>query len=139
MNILFVCKYNVFRSRVAEEYFRKINGNPKIKTASRGFIMGGNSDADQRKIAREILEVNIAKRKPLPVTLQELIKADLIIVVASDIPKIMFDYSVINLTKKVIIWNIKDEQKRNKANIKKITLLIKDKVEELNGKLEKRK
>jgi protein-tyrosine-phosphatase len=135
MNILFICKYNAFRSRIAEEYFRKINRNPKIKTASRGLIMGGNSDIDQRGIAKKLLGVNIANRKPLPVTLPELVKADLIVVVADDIPKIIFNYQNEPLLKKIEVWNIKDEQKRNKANIKKIALLIKDKVEELNRKL----
>ena len=139
MNILFICKYNAFRSRIAEENFRKINRNPKIKTASRGIIMGGNSDADQRGIAKNLLGVNIAKRKPMPVNLQELIKADLIVVVADDISKIIFNYQNVPLQKKIVIWNIRDEQKRNKENIKKIALLIKEKVEELNIKLEKKK
>ena len=131
MNILFICKYNAFRSRIAEEYFRKINRNPKIKTASRGLIMGGNSDPVQRKVAKEILGINIAKRKPMPITLPELIKADKIVVVANDIPEIIFNYQNINLMKKVVIWKIKDEQKRNQNNIKSIVLQIKARVEEL--------
>ncbi len=137
MNILFICKYNAFRSRIAEEYFRKINRNPKIKTASRGFIMGGNSDADQRGIAKNLLGVNIAKRKPMPITLQKLKEADLIVVVANDIPVIMFNYTLVNLTKKILIWKIKDEQKRNKNNIKNIVLQIKKKVEKLNKEMGK--
>lgn len=137
MNILFVCKYNAFRSRVAEEYFRKINRNLKIKTASRGIIMGGNSDNKERRIAKQILGVNIAKRKPLSLTLQELIKADKIIIVANDIPEIIFDYQLVNLKKKLVIWKIKDEQKRNKNNIKNIVLQIKVKVEEFGVLLEK--
>lgn len=131
MNILFICKYNAFRSRIAEEYFRKINRNPNIKTASRGIIMGGNSDSDQQGIAKKLLGINIAKRKPMPLTLQELIKADKIIVVANDVPEIIFNYQNAPLQKKLVIWKIKDEQKRNKNNIKNIALQIKDKVEEL--------
>jgi len=137
--ILFICKYNVFRSRVAEEYFRKINKNPKIKIASSGLIMGGNSDAEQREIAKKILGINITKRKPMPIKLQELIKADLIVVVADDIPEILFNYQIVSLQKKLVMWKIKDEQKRNKENINKITLLIKNKVDKLNKELEKRK
>ncbi len=30
MNIIFVCKYNRFRSRVAEAYFKKINKDKNI-------------------------------------------------------------------------------------------------------------
>jgi len=137
--IIFICKYNVFRSRVAEAYFNKINTNKKWNAISRGLIMGGNSDAEQREIVNKILDIKITKRKPMPVTLQELIKSDLIVVVAEDIPEIIFNYQLINLQKRLVIWKIKDEQKKNKENIKKILILIKDKVDKLNKELEKRK
>jgi len=101
--------------------------------------MGGNSDAEQREIVNKILDIKITKRKPMPVTLQELIKSDLIVVVAEDIPEIIFNYQLINLQKRLVIWKIKDEQKKNKENIKKILILIKDKVDKLNKELEKRK
>ena len=39
-NLLFVCRYNRFRSRIAEAYFRKINKNKKIKVKSAGLIKG---------------------------------------------------------------------------------------------------
>ena len=139
MKILFICKYNAFRSRIAEEYFKKINKNSKIQVISRGFIMGGNSDNEQREISNKLLGINIAKRKHLPIKISELKEADLIIVVANDIPKIMFNYSLAPLYKKLIIWKIKDEQKRNKRNINKIVLSIKERVENLNETLEKRK
>jgi len=132
MKIIFICKYNAFRSRVAEEYFNKINKNKKIKVISRGIIMGGDSDNEQRQISNKLLGINIAKRKPLPITLPELIESDLIIVVANDVPKVIFDYQNVNLQKKLIIWKIKDEQKRNKSNINNIVLKIKERVENLN-------
>ena len=40
MKILFICKYNRFRSRVAAAYFKKINKNSKIKVESAGKDMG---------------------------------------------------------------------------------------------------
>ncbi len=137
MKILFICKYNAFRSRIAEEYFKKVNKNPKIKTLSRGLIMGGDSDKEQREISRKLLGINIAKRNSLPVRKSELKEADLIIVAANDIPRIIFNYDNNILQRKVRIWKIKDEQNRNKENIKKIVLLIKDKVDELNRELER--
>ena len=139
MKILFICKYNAFRSRIAEEYFKKIKKNNKIEVISRGFIMGGDSDKEQRKISQEFLGINIAKRKPRPVKINELKSADLIVIVANDIPKIMFNYALAPLYKKLIIWKIKDEQKQNKNNIKKITLAIKKKVEKFNKQLEKKR
>jgi len=135
MKILFVCKYNAFRSRIAEEYFKKINKNPKIESYSRGIIMGGDSDNVQRGIARELLGVNIAKRKPLPLNIEEMKKTDKIIVVADDVPLIVFNYHLIPIWKRVKIWKIKDEQKRNKKNIKQIALQIKERVEKLNEEL----
>jgi len=138
MKLIFICKYNAFRSRVAEEYFNKINRNNKINVISRGLIMGGNSDKEQRQISAKLLGINIAKRKPLPITLPELIEADLIIVVANDIPKRIFDYHNVNLQKKLIIWKIKDEQKRNKRNINNIVLKIKERIENLNRVLLKK-
>jgi len=136
MKILFICKYNAFRSRIAEEYFKKINKNKNIQVISRGFIAESNSDAEQQRLAKEILGVDITKRKSLPVTKKELLDSDLIIVVANDIPKIMFNYKSGILFKKVKIWKIKDEQFKRKGNIKRTILAIKRKVEKLNKKLE---
>ena len=133
--ILFVCKYNAFRSRIAEGYFNKINANGKIKAFSRGIIMGGNSDSVQRQIAKSLLGINIAKRKPLPLTFQDMMDANLIIVVANDIPKIIFNYPLPSIQKKLTIWNVKDEQNMNQANIRKIILTIKRKVDNLSKKL----
>ncbi|MCL5018486.1 MAG: hypothetical protein M1416_01820 [Candidatus Pacearchaeota archaeon] len=137
MNILFICKYNAFRSRIAEEYLRKINRNPKIKIASRGLIMGGKPDKEQIQISKEILGINIIRRgKPIPITKKDLKEADLIIVVADDVPRIIFNYKRNILQKKIVIWKIKDEQERNKNNIKNIALQIKNRVENLNRSLQ---
>ena len=137
--ILFVCKYNAFRSRVAEEYFNKVNTGRRIRTISRGIIMGGNSDSVQRRIAKSLLGVNISKRKPLPLTLQNMKDADLIFIVANDLPRIIFNYRLPPIQKKLTIWNVKDEQNMNQANIRKIILIIKRKVDELDKEFEKEK
>src|SRR3989344_1323446 len=100
--IIFVCKHNVFRSRIAEGYFRKTSKNPNIQAVSRGLIMGGGSDAEQRRISKKILGVDIAKRGPIPLNLPEMASADLIIVVANDIPRIIFDYQKIKIQAKVV-------------------------------------
>jgi len=128
-NVLFVCKYNVFRSKIAEEYFKKINKNKKIKIASRGFIVGGAPDRAQLAGAR-MLRVKL-KGKPKPVNLKELLKADLIILIADDVPKIMFNYWLAPLEKKIIVWKIKDEQRKNMRNIEKIVNRIKKNIEKL--------
>ena len=135
--ILFVCKYNAFRSRVAEEYFNKTS--PENKAISRGIIMGENSDWVQRNIAKSLLGINIAKRKPLPLTFQDMKNSDLIVVVANDIPKIIFNYPLPSIQKKLVLWKIKDEQNMNEANIRKIVLVIKRRIDALIKKLQKQK
>jgi protein-tyrosine-phosphatase len=124
--IIFICKYNVFRSKVAEAYFKKTNQDKTITAISRGFVMGGKADKIQKKVARK-LGVEL-KEGSKPVNLQELIDAGKIIVVANDIPKIMFNYWLKPIKKKVVIWKIKDEQRMNKKNIEKIVKKIKSKV-----------
>lgn len=136
--ILFVCKYNSFRSRVAEEYFKKVNKNRKVNAISRGIIMEGNSDKEQRNISKKLLGINIAKRKPLPLNLKEMKEAGLIIVVANDIPKIIFNYWLTPIKERVVIWRIKDEQRMNRRNISKIILKIKRKVDNLIKQVERK-
>ncbi|MDO8528452.1 MAG: hypothetical protein Q7S06_01000 [Nanoarchaeota archaeon] len=139
MKILFICKYNAFRSRVAEAYFKKINKNRNVHVlGSRGFIMGGHSDKVQREVSKKLLGINIDDRTPRSITINDLKEATKIIVVANDIPKIMFNYWSAPIMKKVVLWKIKDEQKRNKKNISKIVLAIKRKVDKLNRRLERR-
>lgn len=137
MKLLFICKYNAFRSRVAEEYFKKINRNKKIKAISRGFIYGGDADIEQQELVKEMLGINITKRKPLQLTIKDLKEADLVIVVADDIPKIMFNYKLGMFVKKIVFWKIKDEQFKNKSNIKNIIFQIKERVDNLNKTLER--
>jgi len=137
MKLIFICKYNAFRSRVAEEYFNKINKNKRITAISRGFIYGGDADIEQQEMAKELLGVNIAKRNPLQITLEDMKNSDIIIVVANDIPRRMFDYKSYKFIKKVRFWKIKDEQYKDKKNIKRIMFGIKRRVDKLNKQLNK--
>lgn len=99
--------------------------------------MGGKPDKEQIQISKEILGINIIRRgKPIPITKKDLKEADLIIVVADDVPRIIFNYKRNILQKKIVIWKIKDEQERNKNNIKNIALQIKNRVENLNRSLQ---
>ncbi len=132
--IIFICKYNAFRSKFAEKYFKKINKNKNITSTSRGFIMGSQPDKEQIKLCKGF-GISLGE-KPKPIKLRELIEADLIIVVAKDIPLKMFDYWLEPIHKKVIPWDIKDEQKMNKENIKRILSSLKNKLDKVNKKLE---
>lgn len=137
MNILFVCKYNRFRSRVAESYFKTINKNKYLHAISGGLLMGHyplNKD-----------EVNIAKKngidisgRPKGITTDLLRKIDLVVIVANNVPKSIFHYEYYK--GKVIIWRIKDlHHGEDKVLIEKRIRKIKRKVEKLVKKLEDKK
>jgi len=135
--ILFVCKYNRFRSRVAEFYFKKINKNKNIVVTSAGLIEGFLPlDKPQIKAA-ETFGFSILG-KPKTTSIRELEDQDRIIVVANDIPKKIFNNRRYN--DKVIIWKIPDvlEGGRIRDNRRVIQAIIK-KVDKLNKELEKKK
>ncbi|MDP2629028.1 MAG: hypothetical protein Q8P15_04000 [Nanoarchaeota archaeon] len=136
--IIFICKYNAFRSRIAENYFKKINKNKKISAISAGFIMDEGPDRTQISGAKKIAGIDISRQKAVPVKMSDLRKVEKIIVVAYDIPEIMFNNGLYNLKKKLEIWKIPDEQKGNSKNIERIIKNIMKKVEKLNKELNKK-
>lgn len=94
--------------------------------------MGGKPDKTQIKFAKKFgAEI---KGKQNPVSLKDLKDAYKIIVVANDIPKIMFNYQLVDFNKKMEIWGVKDEQKQNPKNAEKIVKKIIKKVKNLIDK-----
>ena len=140
-NILFVCKHNRFRSRIAEEYFKKIKSNKNINVDSAGIIMS-NSPLEKLQVnVSEDFGIKIrVKSKALSVNLIK--KQDLIIIVADDVPKILFNSKAyIDFKKtKIIQWKISDDPGGTNYNkMRKIIKLIMKKVDKLNKELEKEK
>src|SRR3989344_7542996 len=136
MNILFVCKWNRFRSRVAEAYFKKINKNKSIQVKSAGLIQGEYPiDEQQYKIAKEF-GINI-NGKPQGISTDLLNWTDILIIVANDVPKKIFKENK-KYGKKTIVWKIKDENFGNERNIRKIISKIIKRIDKLNIILEKR-
>ena len=130
MKILFICKYNRFRSRIAAEYFKKINKNKKIRINSAGLIKGSPVNPEVIKIAKQF-GINISgKTKGLSSDLLK--KQDLIINVANDVPNSIFKSKV----KKIILWKIPDVTKVEKKQIIKIINQIIKKTKEFNNLLE---
>lgn len=101
--------------------------------------MGGAADMNQRTITKKLLGINIARKKTMPVTIEDMQESDLIIVVADDVPRIMFNYGLSPIARKVVIWKVKDEERMREKNIKNITLQIKRNVDNLIKKLEKKR
>jgi protein-tyrosine-phosphatase len=134
MNILFVCKYNRFRSRVAEAYFNKINKNKNIHVRSAGIIRGSYPlDKKEVEIARrEGIDIS---GKPKELSMDLMKKIDLIIIVADNVPKSIFNYN--GFLGKTIVWRVKDIiDTESKALIEKIVKKIMRKVRRLVKKLE---
>ena len=130
--ILFICKYNRFRSRLAERYFNKLNKNKKIKARSAGIIRGNPIDKIQAAVSKE--EGIDISGKPTGVTSKMLGWQDTIIIVANDVPPALFDPK--KYRKKMIIWKIPDTTTNRKTDIRRIIKSIKIKVEELVKKVE---
>ena len=137
LNILFVCKYNRFRSRVAESYFNQLNKDKTINVISGGIIVG--------RFPLNEREVNITKKygvaiegPPKPIRFEELVRQDLIIIVADNVPKEIFKSK--RFDKRVIVWSIPDVYpNEKKSNLRKRVANIKKKVQELIKNLERQK
>jgi protein-tyrosine-phosphatase len=134
MKILFVCKYNRFRSRVAEAYFNKINKNKHIKATSRGLIKGDYPLNRTEVSAAKKLGIDISGR-PRAMDVDLLKKTDLVVIVADNVPKETF-YTTFK--KRVIVWKIRDlEYRDGKDLIQRKIKRIMRKVKRLSKRLEK--
>lgn len=131
MKILFICRHNVFRSRVAEEYMKKIS---KHEISSGGLIAyNGNLHPIQEEVCKEFELILPNQSKALSV--EKLKDQDLVIIVADDVPKGIVDWYVPK--DKLRRWEISDihSHSMNKEGAKKIVEEIIRKVGELNEEL----
>ena len=129
MKILFICKYNRFRSQIAENYFRKINKNKKIKSYSAGVIAGLPIIPVVRKTAKELGFTIKGKPKAIQESLLE--RIDLLVIVANDVPESLFETRV----KKIMKCNIPDTTPKDICGIETISKQIMKHVDELNEAL----
>ncbi len=127
--ILFVCKYNRFRSRVAAAYFKKLDENKRFEIESAGLIKGEPVNSIAIKVAKEFgLDI---KGRTRCVGEEELKKTDLLIVVADNVsPEIFRDWC-----KNIIAWKVKDTKVINKKMLRNIVKEIIKKVDKLDKRL----
>ena len=125
--ILFVCKYNRLRSRIADAFFRKLNKNPAFYSESAGLFQGLYPlDKKQVETAEKYgIKIN---GKPKAMSEDLLRKQDIIVIVADDVPIDIFPQYVNR--KRIIRWEISDLKSNTEKEIIEIILTIKNKVEE---------
>jgi len=133
MKILFICKHNRFRSRVATSFFNKINKNKKNKAKGAGIYSDYSYlDKDEVKISKE-LGIDI-RGKPKKINSKLLKWQNRVIIVADNVKKSQIkDYN----KHKITLWKIhdvddaKDVKKAIKITIKKIMKKVERLVKEL--------
>ena len=140
MNILFICKWNRFRSKVAEAYFNKIRKNKNLKAKSNGFLEDNvplkSSEIKRNKWIKEKYGISLDKTSR-GINVKDLNEANKIIVIANEIPlSILKDKKIWN--DKLSVWKIKDVSTFDKDKINKTIDTIKIKVEALVKQLEKK-
>ena len=137
MNILFLCKWNRFRSKIAEAYFNKISKKSKAKSAG---IIKGQLPLDKYQV-EEAKKLGIELKGKTKAMDTKLLKwQDLIIIIEKSIPKTLFENKVQNTAlkrkkTKVIKWNIPDVEFDDRRLCRKAIKTIMKKVEELVKKV----
>jgi len=122
MNILFVCKYNRFRSQLAEGFFKKYNRNKKLNFSSAGIFKGNPVAQNVKKIAKEF-KISVGKPKSIDEKLLD--RLDWVVIVANNVPKSFFNKKSL---KKVLVWKIQDAHQNDFPEIKRIAGQIEKKV-----------
>ena len=132
MNILFICRHNRFRSKVAEAIFNKLNRNKSIKAESAGIIKDIPASKNVRKVLKE-------KRMKLKSIISRrfnegiIRRTDIIVIVADNVSKGIFR----KFRKKIIVWKISDVSQSDVKGIRKRVGMIEKRVagliKNLNG------
>jgi protein-tyrosine-phosphatase len=123
--ILFICKHNRFRSKVAEAYFKKINKNKTYCASSAGIIKhSAPFDKNQFNVAKSMGIIMKGPSRNLSEKLLE--EQDIIINVADDVPEVLFNNKSY-IKGEVYNWKIPDvlETTKIKAIEKTIQAIMK--------------
>ena len=133
MNVLFVCKYNRFRSKLAEAFFNKLGKKHLAKSA--GIIKGPPIDEAIRHCAHQNgVEINGV---PKMLDVSKLNWSDMIVIVADDVQTSSLTDKFPNMNKMIRKWDIHDTSNKNTAEMNRIAKLIRNKVLELIAEIDK--
>ncbi len=123
--ILFICRYNRFRSVIAEAFFNKYNKNKSAIAKSAAPIKGMPFSDNVKKLAKEF-KIKI-KDKPHGLTSKIMKWQNITVIVADNVPKALFNKNK-TYGKKVIHWNIPDVKESSIEEMRKIARLIRKNV-----------
>jgi protein-tyrosine-phosphatase len=133
MNILFVCRHNRFRSKIAEAYFNKINRNKFIHVKSAGVIVGRKIDKKEFQVGEERKLGIFVRGQPRALTSELVEWADIIVIVADNVPRSLFN----NLERdRVRVWRVRDAPNSDRIGIDGAIGEIMGRVESLVSELE---
>jgi len=131
INILFICRHNRFRSKVAEALFKKYNKNKKIKAESCGIGL------DYIPVAKNVINVlkefgvRKVNRHPRRINNKLVNKSDLIVIVANNISKKEIKEKIYTKGKKIIVWKISDTTQDDYKGILRRVKLIEKRIKKL--------
>ncbi len=131
VNVLFICKYNRFRSKIAEAYFKKLilEYDHEFKVKSAGIINGQDPlDPNQKKMAKQ-MGIDI-EGKSQGLSIELLRWTDIIVIVADNVPPMLFRNQK-RYGKRVIHWNIPDAHHTDLNGIANRVKIIKSHVDRL--------
>ena len=129
MNILFVCKHNRFRSKVAELIFRKLNINNRNEAKSAGVQLDFLRPYVEENVKR-ILEkrgYNVNNELPRQINEFDLKWAYKIVIVANNVSPDLFK----EFKREIEVWDIGDCDTSDKKMIEEIIKKIEEKVKGL--------
>lgn len=134
-HVLFVCRFNRTRSRIAASYFNKLEGNKNFIAKSAGLFKGNPVSLEDIKLAKKF-GIDI-RGKPQAISTKLLHWQNLVVIVADDVPTNIFDKYTKYYGMKLIVWKIKDTEFQSKKSdlvkeiIKRVTSLHRDLVSNL--------
>ncbi|MCX8159173.1 MAG: low molecular weight phosphatase family protein [Candidatus Pacearchaeota archaeon] len=124
MKVLFVCKHNRFRSKVAEAIFNKYNKNNRVEVKSCG-IRKDLTRPYVCKNVKDVLEekgIKIIDEQAREINEQDIKWADKIVVVSNNVDSSIFP------EEKVVVWKIEDADESEREKIKEIINRIEMKI-----------
>tara|TARA_Y100000031_G_scaffold141161_1_gene169425 strand:+ start:1483 stop:1917 length:435 start_codon:yes stop_codon:yes gene_type:complete len=133
--ILFVCKFNQTRSQIAQALFNKLNQKSFVKAYSAGVIKPEISRDLNKNLRKLFKKYSLKYGKPKQLSKKFLNKQEMIIVVADDVPLLLFNSQKKNGIS-IVKWKVKDGwkylQKTRFERLEQVYFDIEKRIKKLN-------